>query len=191
MKRCPQCEFIYEDDQSLCDMDGILLVFDSQKLPKHAKHAKIATGPPKTQWKNRVVPALAAVILATVMGLVYYVSTQPRIVQTSPASSTISSGQPATPASSTSIAPEPGTAPATTVRDEKPTESLEVPKSESTDAKKPVKAASSTDQPAIKTKAKATSTPKAQSSIQTRKDDSKIESLMKKTGRILKKPFKF
>ncbi len=29
MKRCPQCEFIYEDDQSRCDMDGLDLVFDN------------------------------------------------------------------------------------------------------------------------------------------------------------------
>lgn len=29
MKRCPQCEFIYEDDQNRCDMDGIDLVFDN------------------------------------------------------------------------------------------------------------------------------------------------------------------
>lgn len=29
MKRCPQCEFIYEDDQKRCDMDGIDLVFDN------------------------------------------------------------------------------------------------------------------------------------------------------------------
>ena len=27
MKRCPQCEFIYEDDQTLCDMDGKELVY--------------------------------------------------------------------------------------------------------------------------------------------------------------------
>lgn len=27
MKRCPQCDFIYEDDQSLCDMDGRELVY--------------------------------------------------------------------------------------------------------------------------------------------------------------------
>ena len=33
MKRCPQCEFLYEDEQSLCDMDGILLVYDSRQLP--------------------------------------------------------------------------------------------------------------------------------------------------------------
>lgn len=44
MKRCPQCEFIYEDDQSRCDMDGIDLVFDhptpSLTPPKPAPRAK-------------------------------------------------------------------------------------------------------------------------------------------------------
>ena len=36
MKRCPQCEFIYEDDQNCCDMDGIDLVFapPTSSLPK-------------------------------------------------------------------------------------------------------------------------------------------------------------
>ena len=29
MKLCPQCDFIYEDDQSVCDMDGKELVSDS------------------------------------------------------------------------------------------------------------------------------------------------------------------
>ena len=189
MKRCPQCEFIYEDDQSLCDMDGILLVYDSQKLPKHAKSA---TGSPKSQWKNRVVPALAAVILATVMGLVYYVSMQPRVVQNAPSAPIMNGGQPSTPpVTSTSLPPEASKAPETSVKDEKPTEPAEAPKAEPKDAKKSVKAASSTGQPATKTKAKTTSTQKAQSSIQPRKDESKIGSLMKKTGRILKKPFKF
>jgi len=28
MKLCPQCDFIYEDDQSVCDMDGKELVSD-------------------------------------------------------------------------------------------------------------------------------------------------------------------
>lgn len=44
MKRCPQCEFIYEDDQSRCDMDGIDLVFDhptpSLTPPKPEPRAK-------------------------------------------------------------------------------------------------------------------------------------------------------
>jgi len=31
MKLCPQCEFIYEDDQKFCDMDGQELVHDSKR----------------------------------------------------------------------------------------------------------------------------------------------------------------
>ncbi len=88
MKRCPQCEFIYEDDQSLCDMDGVLLVLDSRTLPN--LHA-LATVPAKSQSRrNRAVPAFATLILALVLGLVYYVSTRPRAVSTtnSPASAT-------------------------------------------------------------------------------------------------------
>src|SRR5215211_3883510 len=74
MKRCPKCEFIYEDDQSLCDMDGALLVLDSRTLPQ--LHA-LQTVPAKTPSKrNRAVPAFATLILALVLGLVYYVSTQ-------------------------------------------------------------------------------------------------------------------
>ena len=33
MKLCPQCEFIYEDDQNTCDMDGKELVFDPAQSP--------------------------------------------------------------------------------------------------------------------------------------------------------------
>jgi hypothetical protein len=32
MKLCPQCEFIYEDDQTFCDMDGKVLVYDPRPL---------------------------------------------------------------------------------------------------------------------------------------------------------------
>ena len=32
MKRCPQCEFIYEEEQKNCDMDGALLVHDPRAL---------------------------------------------------------------------------------------------------------------------------------------------------------------
>ncbi len=45
MKRCPQCEFIYEDDQNRCDMDGIDLIFDNPTTsltpPKPAPRAKV------------------------------------------------------------------------------------------------------------------------------------------------------
>jgi hypothetical protein len=55
MKRCPQCEFIYEDDQSVCDMDGIRLVLDSRSFPKNDPIKKLL-------WRSRMVTALATVV---------------------------------------------------------------------------------------------------------------------------------
>jgi hypothetical protein len=78
MKRCPQCEFIYEDDQSLCDMDGIVLVFDTTPLPRLQAVTDPATDfVPAANWRNHILPMIAAAILGTVMFLVYYVSTHP------------------------------------------------------------------------------------------------------------------
>jgi hypothetical protein len=44
MKRCPQCEFIYEEGQRLCDMDGVELVHDPVELPRNgpSKQRKVA-----------------------------------------------------------------------------------------------------------------------------------------------------
>jgi len=82
MKRCPKCEFIYEDEQSLCDMDGVLLVLDSRTLP-HLHALQTVPETPKTPPKrNRAVPAFATLILAIVLGMVYYVSIQRRATQT-------------------------------------------------------------------------------------------------------------
>lgn len=35
MQRCPKCEFVYEDDQDLCDMDGTKLIHDARDLPRN------------------------------------------------------------------------------------------------------------------------------------------------------------
>ena len=190
MKRCPQCEFIYEDDQSLCDMDGFLLVFDAQVLPKPKTPRKVSATP---QWRSRVVPVMAALVLATVLYLVYFVSTnQQPASRTYPASvgtstqppsnvsqpardSVVNDSQPPATAAETK-APAPAPTPAvTTTRDSKV---KSVPVAGTNEAK----------QPTEKPKSKATQ--KTQSTTQTQKSDSKIGSLLKKTGRILKKPFK-
>lgn len=165
MKRCPQCEFIYEDDQSLCDMDGILLVFDSRTLPNH--HA-LATVPPKPSKRNRAVPAFATVILALVLGMVYYVSTRRPTIAPAPAATSAAVPEPA-------VNPTPEAKPS------------EVPKEED----KPVITKEPTAAPAKKPAAKAASNPQPKTSTQAKKDDSKVGSILKKTGRILKKPFKF
>ena len=78
MKRCPQCEFIYEDDQSLCDMDGIVLVFDTTPLPRLQAVTDPATDfVAAASWRNHILPMIAAAILGSVLFLVYYVSTHP------------------------------------------------------------------------------------------------------------------
>jgi len=167
MKRCPQCEFIYEDDQSLCDMDGVLLVLDSRTLPNiHA----LTTVPAKVQpRRNRAVPAFATVILVLVLGMVYYVSTRRHTVPTVEAS---------VPAISTSN-PVPVAAP--TPEAQPSAESKEPPtvETKSLPAKKP----------AAKTVSVSVSQPKP--SPEPKKDESKVGSILRKTGRILKKPFKF
>ena len=172
MKRCPQCEFIYEDDQSLCDMDGVLLVFDSRKLPNlHALATVPATATPKAHRRNRAVPAFATLVLALVLGMVYFVSTrQPNYT-------------PASQPDELSIAPiaiptpEPPPLVEATPVIEESTPVIEEPKP-------------ATTKPAVKTPAT-----KAASTSQTKpapgkKEDSEVKSILKKTGRLLKKPFK-
>ena len=74
MKRCPQCHFIYEDDQSHCDMDGTRLRHDSRTLPR-LQTATIPDESNRPKWRSRVLAAPAATILAGILALVYYVST--------------------------------------------------------------------------------------------------------------------
>ena len=172
MKRCPQCEFIYEDDQSLCDMDGVLLVLDSRTLPNTQA---LATVPVKAQQRrNRAVPAFATLVLALVLGMVYYVSTRPSPVPTIDP-----------PVSATSIAnPAPVANP---TPEAQPSESpKEVEEAKSTTTKQ-----SQTVAPAKKPTAKTASAPQTKTASAPKKDDSKVGSILKKTGRILKKPFKF
>ena len=170
MKRCPQCEFIYEDDQSLCDMDGVLLVLDSRNLPNH--HA-LATVPPKPQpRRNRAVPAFATLILALVLGMVYYVSTQRRIPQ--PVIET-----PASAASTSNPVPEVVPTP-----EAQPT--VEAPPVEEP---KPAPAKQPANAPVKKASVKPATTTTT-SKEEPKKDGSKVGSILKKTGRILKKPFK-
>ena len=175
MKRCPKCEFIYEDDQSLCDMDGALLVFDARTLPNH--HALQTVPAIKTTPKrNRAVPAFATVILALVLGLVYYVSVHRKATQNSytpPAPSAAASGS--NPVPEVNVNPTPETQPP--VEERKP------------EAAKPA-AAAAAPAPVKKAAPKPAPTP-AKAKAQEKKDESKVNSILKKTGRILKKPFKF
>ena len=176
MKRCPKCEFIYEDDQSLCDMDGVLLVLDTRKLPNlHALQTVPATAR-TTGKRNRAVPAFATLILALVLGMVYYVSIQRKAAQ--------DADIPAQPIAATSN-PVPPVNPIVNSTSEAQPPAAEKPKPE---PPKPTVAAAAAV-PVKKAIAKPTSAP-AKPKVEEKKDESKVGNLLKKTGRILKKPFK-
>ena len=61
MKLCPQCEFIYEDDQTLCDMDGRELVYDAsavgceQPVVPNAQDIHDTYGPGTLDFERTVV----------------------------------------------------------------------------------------------------------------------------------------
>jgi hypothetical protein len=100
MKLCPDCEFIYEDDQSFCDMDGKELVFDPKPLSfkenalSHSMQLEALVAMPATlaartgpswgsglppslpaRWESRslIVAALAGVVIAALLFFAYYV----------------------------------------------------------------------------------------------------------------------
>lgn len=50
MKLCPQCEFIYEDDQSLCDMDGSALVYNSGPVALEGSATPALSQRPENPW---------------------------------------------------------------------------------------------------------------------------------------------
>ncbi len=218
MKRCPQCEFIYEDDQSLCDMDGIALVFDATPLPR----LQAVTDPasdfvPGANWRMHILPVVAATILGTVMLLVYFVSTHPLALSGTEITTGRSTNVPQSIPQDASGPTTPVTAPA-----DAHSENASVPDEKKEDVKGDSKVAtdhkaesgsaqaapndgSGTDNRKVDSesskkppeKEKANSVPRSSSaprkdvprSKDSHKSDSKIGSFFKKTGNVLKKPF--
>jgi len=98
MKLCPQCEFIYEDDQTLCDMDGGELVYDpglpaseetvlsnsaeihdTLEIPATVPLALPVSQPAGWHFRRKAVAALAAIVLVALLFVVFYARThQPR-----------------------------------------------------------------------------------------------------------------
>lgn len=189
MKRCPKCEFIYEDDQSLCDMDGVLLVFDSRTLPNVHALATVSAPMPEKGRRSRMVPAFATLILMLVIASVYYVTTL-----RSNAADNIS------PASVTSVSTEPAVEQPVQQPVQQPIEPpVETPAAEpapdstqpAPETEKRETSPTTNPKPAAVPAKKATAQPAAVRSPEPKKDDSKVGSILKKTGKILKKPFKF
>jgi hypothetical protein len=176
MKRCPQCEFIYEDDQSLCDMDGVLLVFDDRNLPNAYALAPVPAKRAKVQPKrSRAVPAFATLILALVLGMVYYVSIHRQATENAYTPSTAAATAPEPVAPVVNPTPEPSQEVKAPAPQEPRPEPVKQPETRPT-KKQPVNTTSSTQ---------------TKTEPEPKKNESKVGSILKKTGRILKKPFKF
>ena len=72
MKRCPECEFVYEDEQSLCDMDGAGLVFDPRPLPGEKNTSqRPLNSRAKSSWRTVAIVVLAGLGVGAIL-LGYY-----------------------------------------------------------------------------------------------------------------------
>ncbi|HTG95388.1 MAG TPA: hypothetical protein VL866_22505 [Pyrinomonadaceae bacterium] len=203
MKRCPQCEFIYEDDQSHCDMDGTSLTHDAHPLPKLQALTTTSTSGDNSKARSRVVALVATLVLAGVMALVYYVSirqasrttsvaisptveaTQPN-AQVSPVAASDSSATTQTDASENAKT-VPSTENGRSTTDQLKVTEPDSPKPETKpspnpDTNRPIKATS---------QGRSTSQTSATTAKPEEKDDSKVRSALKKTGRFFKKALPF
>lgn len=76
MKLCPQCDFIYEDDQAFCDMDGKELVYDPAPgifEQSAAIQPTVSTG---FQSRRFALAAVAGVALMALLLVGYFARTQ-------------------------------------------------------------------------------------------------------------------
>jgi len=77
MKLCPQCEFLYEDEQVFCDMDGAGLVHDSRAEVFSEPTPAVASASPKHSRPRLMIGAvLAGLLLSAVLSFAYYAATR-------------------------------------------------------------------------------------------------------------------
>ena len=176
MQRCLQCDFIYEDDQRLCDMDGAKLVRHSSPLPDGPSSQKAI--PPVIAERNLfAVGAIAGFVLLFSGSYVFTHQTAPDntnhsssmvAAEPQPARNGILPTAAATATASPSMAPK---ANVNAFKDLSPIGKVSPALSQSPARKRY----------AQKSKPENTNAKKA----------SKIGSIFKKTRRLLRKPFKF
>ena len=187
MKRCSQCDFVYEDDQARCDMDGGELVYEPTLYPATETAMVVARPPMKFRSRSFILTAAATVIMGSFLGIGFFgfsggsqsptpatnpVSVQPPVI-VQPAMAATSSEP--TPSSDASSSPDKSTViPAANVK--------------SKNAAAPSVSASAKPAPAASRSPVPRESKPAPTKV--KQEDSKVGSLLKKTGRILKKPFR-
>jgi hypothetical protein len=180
MKRCSQCDFVYEDDQSLCDMDGAELVYEPTLYPLPASAATTSSDPlVKTHWRSFALTAGATIILGAFLSIGFYGFTNRTEQQASSATTT----------ASPESAPQPVIAPPDMAATPSHSES---PASPAANVKARSGAAQAVKPSPVPFRSPAPKEVKKPLPAKANQEkESKVGSLLKKTGRILKKPFKF
>ena len=218
MKLCPQCEFIYEDSQALCDMDGQELVYEptismsSEKSPADAG-GKIA----RTRRRGVPIRILAGFVLVAGLLLTYQLFTpESEIVKVNALSAQKDTSATATLPAAVALPEKKGTPAATadlskgSVVSEAAQQAAEAvpansPNPDRTDSKSPNNHAVVTKPPLplsvyslprVKPLPTLKPIPKlgerdssTKPVIENKKKESKVSSFFKKTARVLSKPF--
>jgi hypothetical protein len=181
MKRCPRCSFIYEDDQRLCDLDGGELVHASGTLPSlETAPLHPTVQPVKTRRGGFLFLPLAGVVFAAVIFSIYHFAPERA------ASRATDQYSPAALAATPQPTPNVARAPT-------PAAFIPPPAPSVTNVKAIRRAATTPKHPTVDSHApiakpeEKTTQPEGASP----KKESKFGSILKKTGRLLKKPFKF
>ena len=81
MKRCPECQFLYYDEQERCDMDGTRLRYTTF-LPPLARPPHSGTNSQQFGWGGFTIPLLALVVIGSVV-LTLYRATPPKFSSSS------------------------------------------------------------------------------------------------------------
>lgn len=188
MKRCPHCEFIYNDDQSACDMDGNALVYDTSIIFPAG-----AAGIERRQVPSMLVVAISGLVLALVAWLSFLFTLGP--VSEAHAQFDLEHAIEVPSLESPLRAPEPVRIPAAQPQlspAANDAEDSQIDTVHRTDARLTIPkgiAPLPRLQP-LPRLAAAKPSPRV-TEIKAPQKDSTVKSFLKKTGRVLKKPFRF
>jgi hypothetical protein len=182
MQRCSQCDFIYEDDQRLCDMDGHELVYE----PTIQSLQRIAAGaadrvppPPKSRSGRPAILAASAVLIGAVLSVGYsgFTSDYAPPNTKAPSAEVILTPLPEpvpTPAMP-AVNPTPSSSDSPRLEETRPKPTIATPLARSTSRNR----STATRRETVRPQANKASN-----------NESGIGGFLKKTGKILKKPFK-
>lgn len=184
MKRCSECDFIYEDEQNRCDMDGHELVFEPtlQSLPVN----ETTTRPSKSRARRLTFAVAVAMLVGVLLSVGYSGLTREDVPQTTKAPpAKVNRAPQSVPIQNPVIVTPPTRETASPTPSPSHSPRLEKTRVRPGTGSPLAKAEPRADSAAPVREASRTGSPKSN-----HKKDSGIGGFLRKTGKILKKPFK-